>query len=217
VRCRDATASSFVAKVRGEVFAHFHIVAVEVIVICRIYCLACQDEFFVNNPLDVKERDENAFDFALHLPCLFSVSVSSDFPFAAHAFFPERLSNYCRLSVAIFPRCSQNLMHTCCRIHREIASGHTRLRLKGHKKISTSTQLLEILYSDTQDVLVLLSTIALRYYNCCTDSSTSPRSCGHSLLIRYTMYRPVFDLKHNATGTGFSPCSGTGTSSVDWA
>jgi hypothetical protein len=26
VRCRDATASSFVAKVRGEVFAHFHAV-----------------------------------------------------------------------------------------------------------------------------------------------------------------------------------------------
>jgi hypothetical protein len=29
VRCRDATASSFVAKVRGEVFAHFHAVAVK--------------------------------------------------------------------------------------------------------------------------------------------------------------------------------------------
>jgi hypothetical protein len=29
VRCRDATASSFVAKVRGEAFAHFHAVAVK--------------------------------------------------------------------------------------------------------------------------------------------------------------------------------------------
>jgi hypothetical protein len=28
VRCRDATASSFVAKVLGEVIAHFHAVAV---------------------------------------------------------------------------------------------------------------------------------------------------------------------------------------------
>jgi hypothetical protein len=27
-RCRDATGSSFVAKVRGEVFAHVHAVAV---------------------------------------------------------------------------------------------------------------------------------------------------------------------------------------------
>jgi hypothetical protein len=26
LRCRDATVSSFVAKVRGEIFAHFHAV-----------------------------------------------------------------------------------------------------------------------------------------------------------------------------------------------
>jgi hypothetical protein len=41
--------------------------------------LACQNEFFVNNPLDVKENDEHAFDFALHLSRRFSVSVSLDF------------------------------------------------------------------------------------------------------------------------------------------
>jgi hypothetical protein len=29
VRCRDATASSSVAKVQGEVFAHFHAVAIK--------------------------------------------------------------------------------------------------------------------------------------------------------------------------------------------
>jgi hypothetical protein len=29
--------------------------------------LACQDEFFVNIPNDVKENDEHALDFALHL------------------------------------------------------------------------------------------------------------------------------------------------------
>jgi hypothetical protein len=29
VRCRNATASSFVAKFRGDVFAHFHAVAVK--------------------------------------------------------------------------------------------------------------------------------------------------------------------------------------------
>jgi hypothetical protein len=29
VRCRDATASSFIAKVRGEVFEYFHAVAVK--------------------------------------------------------------------------------------------------------------------------------------------------------------------------------------------
>jgi hypothetical protein len=67
VRCHDTTASSFVAKVRGEVFVHFHAVAVKVTVVCRIDCLACQDEFFVNTPFDVKDNDEHALDLALHL------------------------------------------------------------------------------------------------------------------------------------------------------
>jgi hypothetical protein len=43
VRCRDATASSFVAKFIGEIFM-------------RIDFLACQNKFFMNNPLDVKEK-----------------------------------------------------------------------------------------------------------------------------------------------------------------
>jgi hypothetical protein len=71
VCCHDATASSFVAKVWGEVFAHFHSVAIKVTVVCGIDCLACQDEFFVNNPLDAEENDEHALNFALHLSRLF--------------------------------------------------------------------------------------------------------------------------------------------------
>jgi hypothetical protein len=55
VHCHDATSSSFVAKVRSEAFTHFHAVAIERHSSCGIDCLACQDELFVNNPLDVKE------------------------------------------------------------------------------------------------------------------------------------------------------------------
>jgi hypothetical protein len=47
--------------------------------------LACLDEFFVNNILDVKENDELALGFFSP----FSVSVSLGFPCTAHAFFPE--------------------------------------------------------------------------------------------------------------------------------
>jgi hypothetical protein len=36
VRCRDATASYFVAKFRGEVFAHFYAVALNVTAVCGI-------------------------------------------------------------------------------------------------------------------------------------------------------------------------------------
>jgi hypothetical protein len=42
----------------------------------------------VKNPPDLKENDEHALDFALHLSSPFSVSVCLDFPCAAHAFFP---------------------------------------------------------------------------------------------------------------------------------
>jgi hypothetical protein len=67
VRCRDATARSLVVKVRGEVFAHFHAVAVKVAVICAIHCLARHDEFFVNNPRDVKKNYEYVLAFLLLL------------------------------------------------------------------------------------------------------------------------------------------------------
>jgi hypothetical protein len=67
VHCRDAAVSSLVAKVRDEVFTHFRAVTIKVTVVCRFDSLACQDKFFVNNPLDVKENGERALDFALHL------------------------------------------------------------------------------------------------------------------------------------------------------
>jgi hypothetical protein len=39
----------------------------KVTVVCGTDCLAYQDEFFVNNPPDVKENYEYAPDFAFHL------------------------------------------------------------------------------------------------------------------------------------------------------
>jgi hypothetical protein len=66
-------------------------------VVCGIDCLAYQDEFFVNNnTLDVKENEEHALDFALHLSHSFPVSVSLDFLYTAHAFIPEHSSNHCQ-------------------------------------------------------------------------------------------------------------------------
>jgi hypothetical protein len=42
--------------------------------------LACQEEFFVNNPLDVKEDDEHAPDVALHLSRLLRSRQICTFP-----------------------------------------------------------------------------------------------------------------------------------------
>jgi hypothetical protein len=91
VRLHVATASSFVAKVGGgggEGFTHFHAVAVKHHSSMWNWLFGLQDEFFVINPFDVKENDEHALDFALHL-FAFSVSVSLDFPFTAYDFFPN--------------------------------------------------------------------------------------------------------------------------------
>jgi hypothetical protein len=67
MRCRDATASSFIAKVRGEIFERFHAFVIKRQSSCRVDCLARQDEFFVNNPLYVKGNGERPLHFALLL------------------------------------------------------------------------------------------------------------------------------------------------------
>jgi hypothetical protein len=97
VCCYTAT-GSFVAKVQGEIFSQFDAVSAKVTVVCRIDCLACQDKFFMNNPLKVKENGEHSLDFALHLSRFFGLGEfghAIQTPCTAHAFFPERLSNHC--------------------------------------------------------------------------------------------------------------------------
>jgi hypothetical protein len=42
-------------------------------VVCGIDCLACQDEFFMKNTLDVEESDDHTPGFSLGLSCLFLV------------------------------------------------------------------------------------------------------------------------------------------------
>jgi hypothetical protein len=61
-----------------------------VTVICRIDCMAYENEFFVSNPFDIKENDAHVLDFSLHLTLHFSVSVNLDFPCTAH-FLPRTL------------------------------------------------------------------------------------------------------------------------------
>jgi hypothetical protein len=62
--------------------------------------LACQDEFFVNSLLHVKEDDENALDFAIHLSCLFPYEFEDAIQTPMYSlwfgFFPEPMSNHCQ-------------------------------------------------------------------------------------------------------------------------
>jgi hypothetical protein len=64
---RDETANSL-----SQTFAvkslHIFMQSPKIVtIVCRNDCLACQDEFFVNSPLDIKENYEHALDFAHHL------------------------------------------------------------------------------------------------------------------------------------------------------
>jgi hypothetical protein len=90
VHFRDSTASSFVVKVQGEVFALFHAVAAKVTVARRIGGLTSQGEFFVNNPLDVKENNEHAPDFAIQLFRIFWSALN-------RACYPNTVSGSCFL------------------------------------------------------------------------------------------------------------------------
>jgi hypothetical protein len=116
-------------------------------------------------------------------PC--SVLASLNFAYTAHTFFPECLCNH-----------FQGLHHTFSEIYtkfdavplsdpsRNRIRPDTRLQIK-ERINSTFTQRREILYTDSQDVLVLSSTFALRCYNCCTDKSTSPGNYGYHLVLLY--------------------------------
>jgi hypothetical protein len=120
---------------------------------------------------------------------LFSVSVNLDFPCTDHAFFPNSCLIIARISFALFPRFAQNW---CCSFVGSIAKSHQARYTTANKrrlKISTSTQQREYLYTDSQDIRILSSTVASRYYNCCTDGQcffVKQNGAGtHILLIFY--------------------------------
>jgi hypothetical protein len=145
-----------------------------------IDCLACEDKFCVNNPLKCQRKLWSyswIFFFSLFSPlfCLrefgFSIGTSC---------FPERLYNHCQgLRLISSEKCTKFDAVPLSDPSPNRIRPDTRLEMKGRKEgSSTSTQLRENLYIDSQDMLVLSSTVASRYYNCCTTSRTSPGSYG---------------------------------------
>jgi hypothetical protein len=69
-----------------------------------------------------------------------------------------------RVSVPLFQRFGQNFMHTRHQIYYQNCVKPDTIPNRT-KKISMSTPLRKILYTDSQDTLVLLSTVASRYNN----------------------------------------------------
>jgi hypothetical protein len=81
--------------------------------------------FLWRTPFDIKENDEHAPDIALHLSRLFRSAQNQTCHSNTRVWLMLSPPNAClatvRVSVPLFPRFAQNLMHTRCRIHREIA------------------------------------------------------------------------------------------------
>jgi hypothetical protein len=112
MRCYDATTSSSVTKVWDKVFAHFHANHHKSHTVCGIECLAYQDEFLANNPLDVKENDEHTLDFALHLPRLFQAALNQACHSNTNVRFTLSSQNayiiIARVFIVLSPRSAQN-------------------------------------------------------------------------------------------------------------
>jgi hypothetical protein len=126
VCCRDATASFLVAKVRGE-FSHiFTQSPCNVTEVYGIACLACQDEFYVSNPLAVKGNDEHSLGFAVHLSRLFRSALNRGCHLITRVRLllssPNASLILGRFSVPLFPRFAQSLILFLCLIHHEIIS-----------------------------------------------------------------------------------------------
>jgi hypothetical protein len=86
-------------------------------------------------------------------------------------------------SVALFPRLAQNLMHTSCSFLwyiLKIATGHVHDSTPNKRvwKLSTSTQLRVTWHTDSLDMVVLPSSGASRYHNCCIYGGISPEYFG---------------------------------------
>jgi hypothetical protein len=123
---------------------------------------------------------------ALLCTCLafFGLNELGPFLCTTHTFFSECLSTHCQgLHRSFSEICTKFDAVPPFDPQQNHIRLHTWLKIKGRKKISLSSQLYDILYTDSQDMLILSSTIALRYYNCCTDGSTSHGNYGYPLYI----------------------------------
>jgi hypothetical protein len=152
---------------------------------CGIDCLACQDDFFANNPLDVKENYEHAPDFALHMSRLFRSRWVSTCHSSTYVWLmipaPKACLIIARVSAVLLPRFAHKFDTVpLLDPSRNRIRPDTWPQIKGRK--NTSTHLRDILYTDSQDMPVLSSTVASRYYNCCTGGSTSTGNYRYPLV-----------------------------------
>jgi hypothetical protein len=170
VRCREATATSFFGQNSGAKSSHiFKQSPLSVTAEYIIDCFTCQEEFIMNNPIDVKVDDEHALDFALYL---FSICPEPSMPYKHRARLMLSSPNACllntRVSFAVFSRFAQHLMLFIFQAHRQIALGQIH-----------DFKCKDVKYQHVHpDMLVMSPTVPSRCCNCCTAGSNSSENYG---------------------------------------
>jgi hypothetical protein len=122
--CYDATASSFVAKVLDEVFAHFHAVTVKRHSSMRKWLFGLPG-WMLYEQSPWCQRKLWACSWLCSSPVLpFFFFCLSEFGRSVYGscYLLQMLANHARVSIALFPTFEQNLMLFLRQLHRKIAS-----------------------------------------------------------------------------------------------
>jgi hypothetical protein len=152
--CRDATASPFVTKFQGEVFIHFHAVAVKRHSSIRNWLFGLPGGILCEqSPWCQRKRWACTLDFTLHLACCSNT----------HVWLMLSFLNTCliiaRVTISLFPRFARNLMHAHCRFHRQITSGHTHSKWKDIKKSACPNRYMKFLHHTTTTVVQMAAPV----------------------------------------------------------
>jgi hypothetical protein len=164
----------FVAKVRGEVCAHFHAVAVKRYSSMRNWLFGLPGRILYEQSPCCQRKWWTCSWLCSSLVSTFSVLVSLNVPFMAHAFFPGRLSNHCHVLHRTFSEiCTKFVAVPLSDPSRNRIRPDIWLQIKGHTNQHVHPAAWN-LYTASQYMLVLSSTVTSCYCNCCTDNSTNP-------------------------------------------
>jgi hypothetical protein len=123
LRCRDATASFFVAKVWGEIFAHFHAVAVKFHSSMQNWRFGLPEAILCEQSPRCKRKLWACSWLSSSPVSPFSVSMSLDFRVRLLLSSSNACLIISKISVPLFLTFAQNLTLFLCLIHREISSG----------------------------------------------------------------------------------------------
>jgi hypothetical protein len=123
--------------------------SLNVTIVCRMDCLACEDEFFVSSHHDVRGNDEYAIHLTVsHFRSRWVCNFPPKHPCIAIAFFLQHLCRHCQ-----GVHCTFSEIFLKFEAVESIAKlGQTRYTtLNKRHHIQIVTQLVEIFYADFQD------------------------------------------------------------------